>query len=125
MERRGRRCLDVWEDDGQQSNLGGDEVMVAPPSSITCMSCPPCTDGIHDDIAQTRNIATISGMLVHPLLSNNTYTSQSAHSDDVASSTDSDAPEDDDYLATVTINVGKEGLCTRRRQISCLSDVST
>ena len=125
MERRGRRCLDVWEDEGQQPNLGGDEVMVAPPSSITRMSRPPCTDGIHDDIARTCNIATISGTPVNPLPSDDTYTSQSAHSDDAASTTDSDAPEDDDYLATVTIDVGKEGLCTRRRQIPCLSDMST
>ena len=72
-----------------------------------------------------RNIATISDTPVNPLPSNDTYTSQSAHSDDAASTTDSDAPEDDDYLATVTIDVGKEGLCTRRTQIPCLSDMST
>ena len=125
MEQRGRRCLDVWEDEGRQPNLGGDEVMVAPPSSITHMSHPPCTDGIHDDIARTCNITTISGTLVNPLPSDDTYTSQSAHSDDAASTTDSDVPEDDDYLATVTIDVGKEGLCTRRRQIPCLNDMST
>ena len=42
MERRGRRCLDIWEDERRQASLGGDEVMVAPPSSITRMSRPPC-----------------------------------------------------------------------------------
>ena len=99
--------------------------MIAPPSSITRLSRPPCTDGIHDDIARTRNIATISGTLVHPLPSNDTYTSQFAHSDDAPSTTYSYAPKDKDHLATVTIDVGKEGLCTCRRQIPCLNDMST
>ena len=71
------------------------------------------------------NIATISGTPVNPLPTDDTYTSQSAHSNDAASTTCSDAPEDDDCLATVTIDVGKEGLCTRRTQIPCLSDMST
>ena len=34
---RGRRCLDVWEDEGRQPNLDGDEVLVAPLSSIIRM----------------------------------------------------------------------------------------
>ena len=112
MEQRSRRCLDVWEDEGQQPNLGGDEVMVAPPSRITRMSRLPCTNGIHDDIARTCNIATISGTPVHLVPSDDTYSSQFAHSNDAALTTDSDAPKDDDYLATVTIDVGKKGLCT-------------
>ena len=125
MEQRGRRCVDVWEDEEQQSNLGGDEVMVALPSSIICMSRSPCTDGIHNDIARMRNIATISSTPIHPLPSDDTYTSQFAHLDDAASTTDSDASKDKDYLATVTIDVRNEGLCTHRRQIPYLSDMST
>ena len=99
--------------------------MVAPPSSTTCISRPPCTDGIHDDITCTCNIATISGSPIHPLPSNDTYTLQSAHSNDAASIIDSDAPEDEDYLATVTIDIGTKSLCTRKRQIPCLNDMST
>ena len=73
MERRDCRCIDVWEDEEQQPNFGGDEVMVAPPSNVTRMSRPPCTDGIHDDIARMHNIATISDTPVHPLPSDDTY----------------------------------------------------
>ena len=89
------------------------------------MSCLSCTDGIYNDVARMCNVAITSGTLVHPLPSNDTYTSQSTHSDDAASTTNSDAPEDKDYLATVTIDVGNEGLCTCRRQIPCLNDIST
>ena len=44
--------MDVWEDERQQSNLDGDEVMVVVSSNITRILRLSYTNGIHNDIAR-------------------------------------------------------------------------
>lgn len=59
-------------------------------------------DGIHNNIAHTRDIGDTFGLPTATPLDENAYLSPSKHSDDATSTTDNDIPVDKDYLATVS-----------------------